>query len=178
MRAIDLKSSYCAASGNKAWSLEAYGRQYCESRVMVVGNSDVLQIVDDALIVEIALLEAEVDAFNARVTGIDDARLLSILLKRNSGELYAGLHGHTWGGTCQIKLLWVAERDRECGLGTQLLRAAEDEARRRGCRQIMLSTHSFQAPDFYRKHGFMPIATLTGNPVGHEDILMVKQLVD
>lgn len=135
-----------------------------------------LTIVEDAPTADVVLLEANIDAFNAMVTGIDDARLLSILLKRADDELYAGLHGHTWGGTCQVKLLWVAEPDRGRGLGTALLAAAEAEARRRGCRQIMLVTHSFQAPGFYAAHGFEPIATLADNPIGHSDIVMLKRL--
>ena len=139
-------------------------------------GSDQLEITEAAHASDIAQLEANIDAFNAIVTGIDDARLLSIMLKRPDGELYAGLHGHSWGRTCQIKLLWVAEQERGRGLGTALLVAAEAEARRRGCKQIMLATHSFQAPDFYAKHGFEPVAELADNPIGHSDILMVKRL--
>jgi hypothetical protein len=57
------------------------------------------------------------------------------------------------------------------------LEAAESEARRRVCRQIILSTHSFQAPDFYAKHGFERFATLMDNPIGHADIFIVNRLV-
>jgi len=135
-----------------------------------------LEIVEDASISDIVQLEAHIDAFNAAATGIDDARLLSIFLKRPDGSLYAGLHGHSWGRTCQIKLLWVAEQERGCGLGAALLEAAEAEARRRGCKQIMLATHNFQAPDFYARYGFETVAVLADNPIGHSDILMVKRL--
>lgn len=136
-----------------------------------------ITVVDDAPASDAAELEALIDAFNASATGIQDARLLSIMLRLPDGALQAGLHGHSWGGTCQIKLLWVAEAQRGCGLGTALLEAAEGEARQRGCRQIMLSTHSFQAPDFYAKHGFERVAMLMDNPIGHADILMLKRLV-
>ena len=145
---------------------------------MVTTNKPIdLEIVEDASASDIALLEANIDSFNMAKTGIHDARLMSILLKHADGALYAGLHGHTWGATCQIKLLWIAEQERGQGLGTKLLKAAEGEARRRGCKQIMLATHSFQAPDFYAKHGFEPVATLADNLIGHADILMVKRLL-
>jgi hypothetical protein len=80
-------------------------------------NPDQPSVVENASLADIILLEANIDSFNAVETGISDARLLSILLKRDDGELYAGLHGHTWGGTCQVKLLWIAEPDRGRGLG-------------------------------------------------------------
>jgi len=88
---------------------------------MATTRSINLNIVDDAPMSDIVQLEACIDGYNAARTGIDDARLLSIMLKRPSGELYAGLHGHTWGGTCQVKLLWVAEQERGRGLGAALL---------------------------------------------------------
>lgn len=135
-----------------------------------------LEIVDNVSAADIARLEDHLDAFNANITGISDACSLSILLTRADGELYAGLHGHTWGKCCQIKLLWIDECERGHGLGTALLAAAEAEARRRDCRQIMLSTHSFQAPDFYAKHGFERITTVADNPIGYADIVMVKRL--
>lgn len=133
-------------------------------------------IVDDASAADIVRLEAHLDAFNADVTRLSDARFLSVLLKDADGEIIAGLHGHTWGTMCEIKLLWIAEPHRKRGLGTGMLTAAVAEARRRGCRQIMLMTHSFQAPDFYEKHGFERIVTVNDSPVGHTDILMIKQL--
>jgi GNAT superfamily N-acetyltransferase len=123
-------------------------------------------------------LEEQIDAFNVVTTGIDDARLLSIVLRNSEGALEAGLHGQTWGGTCQIKLLWVAAHQRRMGLGTAMMLSAEAEARRRNCHQIMLFTHSFQAREFYAKNGFETAATLPDNPKGHSDIVMIKKLAD
>ena len=135
-----------------------------------------LQAVDDAPMADLARLEDHLDAFNAATTNILDGRLLSIVLKRANGAIYAGLHGHTWGGCCEIRIVWIAEPNRGLGLGTELLRAAESEARRRGCRSIILSTHSFQAPGFYESLGFESVATVEGCPAGHAHIVMVKRL--
>ena len=135
-----------------------------------------LQAIDNPAPGDLARLEDQLDAFNTQTTGIFDARLLTIILKHAGGEIYAGLHGHTWGQTCEIKVIWIAEANRGQGLGADLLRAAEAEARARGCRQIVLSTHSFQAPAFYEKEGYRSVATVPDYPAGHAHILMVKHL--
>jgi GNAT superfamily N-acetyltransferase len=84
--------------------------------------------------------------FNSRTTGIDDGKLLNASIEDAAGNIVAALSGHTWGGCCEIGRLWVDESMRGTGLGTALMQAAEREAVRRGCHQIVLSTHSFQAP--------------------------------
>ena len=55
-------------------------------------------------------------------------------------------------------------------------RAVEAEAKARNCRQIVLETHSFQAPGFYRKLGFEVIGTVDGYPLGHQYLTLVKRL--
>src|SRR5262245_42795758 len=125
---------------------------------------------------DVAFLEDRLYEFNVARTGIADGLLLSIFVRDDAGEIAAGLYGWTWGECCEVRYLWVREDRRGQRLGSQLLRAAEAEAVRRGCRQIVLDTHSFQAPDFYRKHGFEVLAVLQNYPRGHDRIHLRKRL--
>ena len=120
-------------------------------------------------------LDEEISAFNAAVTGHHDGRLLSIAVHGDRGDLHAGLYGWTWGGCGYIDLLWVRDDQRGHGLGAGLLAAAEAEIRRRGCDRVALSTHSFQAPDFYARFGYTECGRTPGYPHGHDDIHLVKQ---
>src|SRR5262245_47044236 len=122
---------------------------------------------DSATLEDLVYLEEQVNQYNFATTGIHDARLLVTFVRDSAGRIYAGLSGHTWGGVGEVRFLWVDEPMRRTGIGSRLLRAAEDEARARGCRKIILSTHSFQAPDFYRKHGYVVVGKFSDYPPGH-----------
>ena len=93
-----------------------------------------------------------------------------------TGAIEAGLSGWTWGDCCRIDKLWVREDLRGNGLGQRLVCAAEQKAARRGCRQVVLDTHSFQAPEFYRKLGYEQWATLEGYPSPHRHCCMKKTI--
>ena len=135
-----------------------------------------LTVADEATPEDLQFLEEQINEFNFTSTGIRDARGLVILLRDADRTIYAGLSGHTWGGVAEIRFLWVDESKRRTGIGSRLLRAADDEARARGCRKIVLSTHSFQAPDFYRKHGYMVAGEFSDYPQGHRSIFLEKIL--
>jgi len=140
-----------------------------------MNEPDVL-VSDNAEAKDLQFLEDQVNEFNFATTGFRDARLLVIMLRDATGQLYAGLSGHTWGGAAEIRFLWVDESRRHSRVGSRLLRAAEEEARSRGCRKIVLSTHSFQAPDFYRKHGYIVAGECVDYPQGYRHILFEKLL--
>lgn len=115
--------------------------------------------------------------FNSTTTGIHDGLLLNASICDDDGEIIAGISGHTWGETCEISRLWVHKSHRHSGTGSRLMHAAEAEAIKRGCRQIVLSTHSFQAPLFYERLGFRRIATIPHYPSGFEQYIYLKELV-
>ena len=125
---------------------------------------------------EVQYLEDQLYEFNAARTGIKDGEWLAIFVKEDDGGIVAGLCGNTWGGTAEIREFWVEETRRGQGLGAQLLRAVEKEARRRGCGQMLLMTFSFQAPALYARHGFEVVATVDDHPRGHTNLLLRKRL--
>ena len=125
---------------------------------------------------QVQYLEDRIYEFNSSATGITDGEWLAIFVKDERGRIVAGISGNTWGGCLEIRQFWVEESRRKRGLGTRLLGAAEAEARRRGCRQILLMTFTFQAPAFYAKHGFEVIAEVNDHPHGHKNLLLRKRL--
>jgi ribosomal protein S18 acetylase RimI-like enzyme len=135
-----------------------------------------LIIEEDPTPDEVRFLEDRLYEFNVAATGISDGRLLAIFVRGDDGILQAGLAGHTWGGSCEIRQVWVDERFRRQGVGRRLMKAAELEARRRGCRQIILATHSFQAPEFYQRMGFEIVGRIADYPESHEQLLLRKRL--
>jgi GNAT superfamily N-acetyltransferase len=124
---------------------------------------------------EVQYLEDRIYEFNSRATGIADGEWLAFFV-RERDRIVAGICGNTWGGTCELRQFWIEESQRQRGLGTKLLRAAEQEARRRGCTQIVLMTFSFQAPAFYERNGFEVVVAIDEHPRGHRNLLMRKRL--
>jgi ribosomal protein S18 acetylase RimI-like enzyme len=125
---------------------------------------------------DVQFIEDQIDAFNLMTTGITDVRFLAIIAREADERIIGGLYGWTWGRCCEVKTLWVGESARGRGLGTRLMRAAEEEARARGATQIVLSTHSFQAPDFYRRLGFTVVGEVNDYPEGHSSLYLRKLL--
>ena len=125
---------------------------------------------------DVLRLEERLYEYNVERTGISDGRVLALFARDETCSVIAGLYGWTWGHACEIRSLWVDERWRRQGLGTRLLSMAEYEARLRGARQIVLSTHSFQAPAFYRRFGFEVLVGVSDYPVGHDHLLLRKSL--
>jgi GNAT superfamily N-acetyltransferase len=135
-----------------------------------------LVITSEPTPAQVQYVEDRIYEFNAGATGITDGQWLAIFLTDEDGRMVAGICGTTWGGCLEIRQFWVEESRRTQGLGTRLLEAAEREARRRGCEQILLMTFTFQAPAFYAKHGFEVIAVVDDHPRGHQNLLLRKRL--
>src|SRR5262245_1968061 len=125
---------------------------------------------------DVDFLEDQINAYNIAETGIAFGGLLACFVRDAAGQIVAGIYGWTWGNCCEIKSLWVHADWRGQRYGTRLLQAAEQEASRRGCCQVVLSTHSFQAPEFYRKMGYEVVGLVDGYPYEHQSLYLRKPL--
>ena len=125
---------------------------------------------------DIDFLEDQINAYNLAQTGIAFGGLLACFIRDTESQIVAGLFGWTWGGCCEIRTLWVQADLRGQGYGTQLLQTAEQEAMRRGCSQVVLDTHSFQAPEFYRQRGYEVVGVVDGYPQQHQKLYLKKRL--
>ena len=101
---------------------------------------------------------------------------LGIYFRNESGEITAGLIGTTHGNWLSVKYLWVSESLRGQRIGSQLLEAAEQTAKERGCKYSFLDTFSFQAPEFYQKHGYREVFTLEYYPISGKRFYFTKTL--
>jgi GNAT superfamily N-acetyltransferase len=124
-----------------------------------------------------ARLSDELDAFNGAAVGVSDQRELTVRVTDADGELVAGLSGWTWGTCAGVAMVWVRGDRRKQGWGGRMMAAAEAEARSRGCRQLLVSSFTFQAPGFYVRHGYTEIGRSPGLPVeGAADVHFIKHL--
>ena len=115
-------------------------------------------------------------AFNDSQTGIKDHRLLAVLVKDASGKTVGGISGRSSLGLLFLDLVYLPETLRGGGLGSRLLAMAEEEGLRRGCKSAVLYTISFQAPEFYKRHGWRVFGEIGCDPPGTSRIFMTKEL--
>ena len=101
---------------------------------------------------------------------------LGVYVRNESGEITAGLIGNTHGNWLTVKYLWVSESLRGQRISSELLEAAEQAARERGCKYSFLDTFGFQAPEFYQKHGYHVVFTLEEYPISGKRYYFTKEL--
>ena len=114
--------------------------------------------------------------YNIQKAGDDQGKQVCFILYEPNQEIAGGLIGETHWGWFYINLMFVKDELRGRGYGHRLLTLAEDEARKLGAKNVYLDTFSFQAPDFYKKHGYQIFGELKEFSVGHHRYYLTKQL--
>src|SRR5256885_3915815 len=114
--------------------------------------------------------------FNTEVTGINDRRPVAVVARDDAGRTLGGVIGRSSLGLLFLDTFYLPTALRGGGLGRRLLAMAEEEGRRRGCRAAVLYTISFQAPEFYKRHGWRVFGEIPCHPPGTSRIFMTKDL--
>jgi GNAT superfamily N-acetyltransferase len=130
-----------------------------------VGESDAARAVRNGL-----------NAYNFAIAGEDGVQPLHLIVRDDSGLVIGGLLGDTYWGWLAINIFWLRDDLRGRGLGSHLLRMAEAEAVRRGCKYAHLDTLDFQALDFYARRGYTVFGQLDDLPPGHTRYYLRKTL--
>lgn len=125
---------------------------------------------------EIEFVNNALEKFNNMHVGPDNHLLLNIVEYDENQNVIAGILGGTYWGWLHIDILWVDENFRSKKIGSQLLIAAENEAKKRGCHSVHVDTMSWQAPEFYKKHGYELISELDNIPNGYKKFHFIKRL--
>ncbi|MEO3678719.1 GNAT family N-acetyltransferase [Rheinheimera fenheensis] len=92
--------------------------------------------------------------FNAKHWDASKRQGLGLKKLNSRGELIAMLAGRTFGNWFYLESFWLADLERGKGLGSAMLNEAEQIAKRRGCKFVLLDTLEFQAKPFYLRHGY------------------------
>jgi len=101
--------------------------------------------------------------------------LLSVYFRNDANEILGGITGKTFWNWLHVEYLWVSESERENGIGSKIMLAAEAEAVARGCVGSTLDTYSFQALEFYKKLEYKVIGSLSGYSGEHERYYLQKR---
>jgi GNAT superfamily N-acetyltransferase len=114
--------------------------------------------------------------YNRQQVGDNQFQRLCFVLRAPDQAIAGGVIGETYWDWLYVDLLWVKDELRGRGYGHRLLTLAEQEARKRGAKNAYLDTFSFQAPDFYKQHGYQVFGELHDFPPGHQRYFLTKQL--
>jgi ribosomal protein S18 acetylase RimI-like enzyme len=133
-----------------------------------------IQPAHDLSPAEIDAVEERLNNDNRRITGRNDDRGLTFVIRDEAGRTVGVAAGYSWAGTSELELMWIDQAYRGRGYARQLLNAFVAEAACRGVRRIWVSSHDFQAPGLYEKAGFERMAEFAEWPEGHSNVILCK----
>ena len=131
--------------------------------------------------------EEEADLINEKADAFDHSQMppkpdvpeknFVFKITDNEGAIIGGclLNIDEWS-VADLDILWVDERYRRQGLGSMLIRKAEQTAKENGCGLMLLGTFDFQARPLYEKHGYRVYGVIENYPQGHCNYALMKRL--
>ncbi len=123
-------------------------------------------------------IQGGIRAYNQQFLPSKEQHLqVALLAKDESGELLGGMNAYFYATCVFVEHLWVDENQRKSGLGSALIKRIEEEAKSRQVTDMFLDTYSFQARDFYIKHGFTEVGKYTNFPAKGIDKYFLQKAI-
>ena len=117
-------------------------------------------------------------AFNLKHFPDEEVGALACYATDENGNFVGGLTGEIFTTSLFVEFFWVDDKKRHSGVGSILMERLEKEAVQLGVTDVYLDTYSFQAPDFYKKLGFIEVGRYTNFPTqGIDKIFLQKRIV-
>src|SRR5438067_231427 len=105
------------------------------------------------------------------------SRPLNVVAFDAGGRVAGGLFAETRFAWMKVAIMAVRQDVRGRGIGKRLMRMAEEEAIRRGCKYAFTDTMDYQAPGFYHRLGYATAGRIEDwDSHGHAKYFLVKQL--
>ncbi|KAB8138160.1 GNAT family N-acetyltransferase [Gracilibacillus oryzae] len=101
---------------------------------------------------------------------------IGLFIKDENGLVHGGLIAAVCWNWLEIYQLYLDEKIRKQGYGTKLLEKIERIAIEKDCDFIKLDTLSFQALDFYKKHGYEVFGSIDNVGREHQHYYLKKDL--
>ncbi len=113
---------------------------------------------------------------HAQIRKPDAIQSLHLIVKGADGQYLGGLACEMYWGWLDIQKFYLREDCRKLGIGTKVIKQAEEIAKAAGCTKAFLTTFEFQARKFYERFGYRVTGKLEGYPPGSVYYWMVKEL--
>lgn len=111
---------------------------------------------------DIQVLSAGLDANAKQKRGHDPVEHFAFFMRDDTNKIVGGCNGILYYGCLYIDQLWIDEKYRGADYGTELVTAAEDMARAKGCLFSTMETMDWEALEFYKKLGYRVTAEQRG----------------
>ncbi|WP_042476354.1 GNAT family N-acetyltransferase [Bacillus ndiopicus] len=101
---------------------------------------------------------------------------INLFIMDENNEVCGGILGEICWNWLEIHVLILDEQLRSLGFGSKLLTKIEQIAIDNDCDFVKVDTLSFQALDFYKKHGYQVYGTLNNVGREHQHYYLQKNL--
>lgn len=98
--------------------------------------------------------------YNEQALGTADSENFACFIRNAAGQVEGGATGWYYGQMAMVRLFWVDEKLRGQGVGRRIFEKLEIELKSKNICEIHLDTYSVQAPEFYKKIGFIEVARI------------------